>query len=248
MDRETYIIGNWKMFKTSTESVQFIEKIAPLISDSPSHVYLSVPFPSLHSSVIAAKKHHLVIGAQNMHDQTEGAFTGEVSALMLKDVGAKFVLIGHSERRQLFQEDDQLINRKVLQGLKHDLKVVLCIGETLKDRKQNKTKEIIRDQLKKGLNGVPKDITNFIVAYEPVWAIGSGHAATKEIAQDVHAYCREVLSEQFSKNHAKKIPILYGGSVKPENISELMTQEDIDGALVGGASLHVESFEKIINF
>lgn len=248
MDKEKYIIGNWKMFKTPTESVQFIEEISSLVSDSFSHVYLAVSFPSLYPAVEAAKKHHLVIGAQNMHDHTEGAFTGEVSALMLKDVGAKFVLIGHSERRQLFKEDDLFINRKVLQALKHDIKVVLCVGETLQDRKQNRTEEVIRDQLKKGLKGVPKDVTTFIIAYEPVWAIGTGHAATKEMAQEVHAYCREVLSEQFSKNHAKKIPIIYGGSVNPENISQLMSQEDIDGALVGGASLDVQSFEKIINF
>ncbi|MGD2169688.1 MAG: triose-phosphate isomerase [Chlamydiota bacterium] len=248
MSRQSYIIGNWKMYKTGSEAVQFITELAPLVASSNPHVYLAVPFSSIYQAAMAAEKHHIVIGAQNIHDEKEGAFTGEVSALMLKDAGAEFVIIGHSERRKIFKEDDSFINRKVLQAMKNDLKVILCVGETLEERKQHKTEEVLSKQLEKGLKGVPKDYTDFIIAYEPVWAIGTGIAATPEIAQEVHSFLRVILSEQFSKNNAAKIPILYGGSVKPENISTLMEQSDIDGALVGGASLNVESFNKIVNF
>jgi triosephosphate isomerase (TIM) len=248
MARKTIIAGNWKMYKTGSEAVEYINEIAPLVSSSNPEVLIAVPFTGIYQAAIASSKKHIRIGAQNMFYEEEGAFTGEVSALMLKDAGAEFVIIGHSERRQFFLEDDSIINKKVLHAMKNDLLVILCIGETLDQKKANKTEDVLRAQLLNGLKSVPKDFTDFVIAYEPVWAIGTGVSATSEIAQKNHRFCRSVLAEQFSKNHAEKIPILYGGSVKGDNIKNLMEQKDIDGALVGGASLKPSSFEKIVNY
>lgn len=248
MTRKTIIAGNWKMYKTGSQAVEYVNELAPLVASSNPEVFLAVPFTGIHQSAEASDKTHIRIGAQNMFYEEEGAFTGEVSALMLKDAGAEFVIIGHSERRQYFNEDDSVINKKVLHAMKNDLLVILCVGESLAQMEAGKTDEILYRQLTEGLKGVPKDFTDFIIAYEPVWAIGTGVSATPEIAQKNHNFCRSVLAERFSKNHAEKIPILYGGSVKPENIKELMKQQDVDGALVGGASLKPESFEKIVNY
>ena len=248
MARKTIIAGNWKMYKTGSEAVDYINELAPLVTSSDPEVFLAVPFTGIHQAAVAASKAHIRIGAQNMFYEEEGAFTGEVSALMLKDSGADFVIIGHSERRQYFHEDNSIINKKVLHAIKNDLLVILCVGESLSERNADKTEEVLHSQLVEGLKGIPSDFVDFVIAYEPVWAIGTGVSATPEIAQKNHSFCRRVLAEMISKNHAEKIPILYGGSVKGENIKMLMEQKDIDGALVGGASLDPKSFEKIVNY
>lgn len=234
------IIGNWKMYKTAAEAREFILKLLPLIKDISRPVFLAVPFTALASSVEAAKGSQIIIGAQNMHDAPEGAFTGEISAGMLKEIGAEFVILGHSERRQFFHETNEWINRKVKRALKEKLKAILCIGESAQQREDGKTREVLSHQLKESLQGLTeRERESLVVAYEPVWAIGTGKTATPDMAQETHAFCRTLLS--------KKIPILYGGSVKPENIVDLMKEPDIDGALVGGASLNVDSFAKIIH-
>ncbi len=183
-----------------------------------------------------------------MHDKEEGAYTGEISGLMLQSLKAEFVLLGHSERRHIFKEDDEFINRKLFSALKYGLSPILCIGETESHREKNETEKVLEEQLRKGLKGISaEDAEKIIIAYEPVWAIGTGKTATSQMAQDAHHFIREVLSNIFDKNLSLKMHILYGGSVKPENISELIDQKDIDGALIGGASLKVDSFAQIIN-
>jgi triosephosphate isomerase len=249
MDRKPIIAGNWKMYKTSQEAVLFIQELAPKVTSAKALVYLAVPFTSIEASCQASKKTNIVIGAQNMHESDKGAFTGEISARMLKMAGCEFVLLGHSERRQFFHETDKLINKKVLMALKEDIQPILCIGETKEQREHKQTHEVLKEQLTKDLLGIPvQEIEKIVIAYEPVWAIGTGLTATPEIAEEAHHFIRHTLSELYDASHAAKVRILYGGSVKPENICDLMKEKDIDGALVGGASLDVSSFEKIINF
>lgn len=248
MERKTVIAGNWKMFKTSQEAVDFIHQLIPLVSASRAKVFLAVPFTALSKAISAAQGTNIVIGAQNMHSEREGAFTGEISSLMLKAEGADFVLIGHSERRHIFNEQDAFINQKLLRALKDDLIPVLCIGETAEEREANSTDCILEDQLRKGLLDVPvNEAENIVVAYEPVWAIGTGNVATSAMAQKEHQFIRGVLASLFGKRVSEKIAIVYGGSVKPTNIKGLIEQEDIDGALVGGASLEPKSFAQIVN-
>jgi triosephosphate isomerase (TIM) len=234
------IVGNWKMYKTATEAREFIRQLIPFIKNSSRRVFLAVPFTDLPSSVEAAKGSAIVVGAQNMHDAEEGAFTGEISAAMLKDAGAQFVILGHSERRQLFHETDDWINRKVKRALKEKLTPILCIGESEQQREKGATKEVLAFQLEAALLGIPqKDRESLVIAYEPIWAIGTGKAATPEDAEEAHAFCRTLLPQ--------KIPILYGGSVKTENIRSLLNEPNINGVLVGGASLNVTTFAKMID-
>lgn len=232
MVKSPLIVGNWKMHKTSREAQNFCETIAPQIAQSQATVYLAVPFtllPTLETSII--------LGAQNMHDEPKGAFTGEISAHMLKDAGAQFVLLGHSERRHVFGETDRFINRKVKRALAEGIEPILCIGETLEQRESGHTHEVLKDQLLSSLEGID-DYSKILIAYEPVWAIGTGKVAHVDDAQSAHAFIRGLVGDR---------PILYGGSVKPDNAQNLLQQPDIDGLLVGGASLEVESFSQIIN-
>jgi triosephosphate isomerase (TIM) len=233
------IIGNWKMYKTGSEAKSFILSLIPLIENTSKQAFLAVPFTSIQEACEAARGSRIVIGAQNMHDAEEGAFTGEVSASMLTQAGAQFVILGHSERRHLFFETNAFIHRKIKSALKAGLTPILCIGETEEERKQGRTKEVLTRQLKECLGDLTEsDIMRLAIAYEPVWAIGTGQSATPAMAQETHALIREHLP--------KKIPILYGGSVKPDNAEALLSQPDINGALVGGASLNVETFVRII--
>ena len=246
MARKLYVVGNWKMYKTAREATDYIEDLLPKVEDCKANLYLAVPFTSIASAAAFAKTTSLVIGAQNMNDAREGAFTGEIAGLMLKEAGASFVILGHSERRHVFGESDALIHRKVLRALQDDIQPILCVGETLKEREAKKTEEVLEKQITSALDGVSKeDIDSLILAYEPVWAIGTGKTATPKLAQEAHAFCRSVLGELLGKRKAGAISILYGGSVKHDNAAELTAQKDIDGVLVGGASLDADHFAKL---
>lgn len=247
MSRSPYVIGNWKMYKTSREAVDFIETLHPLIEGCQVNLLLAVPYTSISSAAQAARNTRIVIGAQNMHDARDGAFTGEIASLMLKEAGAAFAILGHSERRTLFGETDVTIQKKVARALADDLSPILCIGESLQEREAGKTAVVLKRQLGVALEGIQKeDAGKVLIAYEPVWAIGTGKAATPEMAQESHAAIRSEIVQMFGKQTASFIPILYGGSVKPENAHSLMAKGDIDGLLVGGASLDPHTFASII--
>lgn len=246
--RPVVIGGNWKMYKTIEESVRFIQQLAPMVTAAKELVYLAVPFTAIHTAAETAKNTRIVIGAQNMHEAVEGAFTGEVSAPMLRDAGAKFVLLGHSERRHIYHESDALINKKIKLALQEKLKPVLCIGETLQQREQGNYRDVLSGQIKSGLEGIKKEhLHNLILTYEPVWAIGTNRPATPKIAQQAHEICRQCLQEIFGREIAERTAILYGGSVKTDNAAHLIQQPDIDGLLIGGASLGIGSFSEIIH-
>lgn len=246
--RPQVITGNWKMYKTLEEALTFVKELIPKIKDSVSKVYIAVPFTVIQPLVKEIEGSKLVLGAQNMNDASEGAFTGEIAGKMLKDAGAQFVLLGHSERRRIFKEDNAFINRKVKRAIQDKLQPVLCIGETKEEREAKQTEEIIRKQLSEGLAGIEShDLNNLIIAYEPVWAIGSNESATAEVAQEAHRFCRQVLAEITSQEIADQIVIQYGGSVNASNAEELLSQPDIDGLLIGGASLSLETFVQIIH-
>ena len=244
--RKPIIAGNWKMYKKLTEAVDFVKTLAPLVTDVHDKVVLICPpYPVIKDVCDIALPTNIAVGAQNLFWEDEGAFTGEVSAPMLNAVGCKYVIIGHSERRQYFGETDETVNKKLFAALKHNLISIVCVGETLAEREKNETFKVIERQAKEGLKGLGTgDWESLVIAYEPVWAIGTGKTATPEQAQEVHAYIRKLLPKEV----AGKVRILYGGSVKPENIKELMAKPDIDGGLVGGASLKVESFVKLIKY
>lgn len=246
MARKLYAVGNWKMYKTAREATDYIEELIPKVEGCKANIYLAVPFTSIASAASFAKDTNIVIGAQNMNDAREGAFTGEIAGLMLKEAGAAFVILGHSERRQIFGESDALISKKVLRALQDDIDPILCVGETLEEREKGKIEDVLHRQITSALEKIPKeDAGRLILAYEPVWAIGTGKTATAKIAQQAHAHCRSVLGDLFGKRKAATIPILYGGSVKGDNISQLIAQKDIDGVLVGGASLDPKHFAAI---
>ncbi len=239
------IIGNWKMYKTRHQAVEFIKALLPLIQNCPNEVWLSVPFTSLQVCVEEAKGKGVKIGAQNMNEASEGAFTGEIAGQMLKEGGAEFVLLGHSERRKIFHETDEMIAAKVGKALEVGITPVLCVGETEEEREGGEEKEVLQRQIFQGFQKAPKD-AYVILAYEPVWAIGTGKMATPKLAAEAHVFCRKILTSHFGKN-GKSIPILYGGSVKPDTIQALLKENDINGALVGGASLDPKSFAAIAN-
>ncbi len=247
MARDLIVIGNWKMYKTSREASNYIEHLLSKIEGCKASVFLAVPFTSISSAAASARQAKLEVGAQNMNDARDGAFTGEIAALMLKEAGATFVLLGHSERRRIFGESDAFIHRKVLRALADDLRPVLCVGETLDERSGGETEEVLKRQIETALADVPEEKAGeVILAYEPVWAIGTGKNATPEMAQEVHAFCRACLADLFGKRKAGQISILYGGSVKPENVRSLVSEKDIDGVLVGGAALDPETLAEII--
>jgi len=241
--RKYLIAGNWKMNKTATEARELIEEIDQAIGQQTDvGVAVCPPFTALESCAKLLEDSNILLGAQNMYPKAEGAFTGEISAVMLRDLFCSTVILGHSERREYFHETDSFINEKVIAALEGNLKPILCVGETLEQREAGETISIVDKQIREGLKGVSVDqAENLVVAYEPVWAIGTGKVATPEMAQEVHASIRKILGELFGET-AQKIRILYGGSMKPENASELLDQEDIDGGLIGGASLKAKSF------
>lgn len=250
MSRKPFIAGNWKMYKTIPESLNLAKKLSLLVKDIHNRdILICPPLTTLYSVYQIIKDTNIILGAQNMHWEAEGAFTGEVSPVMLKDCGCKFVIIGHSERRQYFHETNETINKKIKSALKHELVPIVCVGEKLEEREKGITEKIVETQIKEGLQGLSTDeMANLVIAYEPVWAIGTGRTATPDDADRVHSFIRNLLSELFNSKVAEKLRILYGGSVKPDNIDKLMEKENIDGVLVGGASLSPESFARIIKF
>lgn len=248
-NRPYVIIGNWKMHKTIDEARSFVQGfLSSYHPDEAKMIGLAVPFTQIYPLSLEVKEKPLVIGAQNMNDATEGAFTGEIAGTMLVDAGARFVLLGHSERRHLYGEDDAFVNRKVKQALKAGLQPILCIGETEKEFDAQETHAVLERQLSEGLKEIqPDQLHNLIVAYEPVWAIGNGRNAAPEIAQEAQHFCRQILGKLLTEEVAGRIVIQYGGSVNQLNAKELLAQPDIDGLLIGGASLFLDSFLQIVN-
>ncbi len=245
--RKKVIAGNWKMNMLPNEAIAFIEQITPMVKDTENEVILCVPYIDLFYSLLSAQKTNIKIGAQNMHWEEKGAYTGEVSGQMLKSIGVEYVIIGHSERRQYFAETDETVNKKVKAALSNGLKPIICVGETLEQREQGKAEEIITKQTMLALEGLAKEqMENVVLAYEPIWAIGTGKTATSEDANNSIKSIRNKVAELYGQEVAEKITILYGGSVKADNAKELFSTTDIDGGLVGGASLKVEEFSKIV--
>lgn len=248
MARKILAAGNWKMNETPSETKALIAEMVKTCASDTVDVLLCVPAIDIPAAVEAAKGSNIQIGAENMYFEESGAFTGEISPAMLMDAGVKYVIIGHSERRQYFAETDQTVNKKVLKALEHGLVPVMCCGETLEQREQGVTMDWIRQQVKIGLNGVtPEDAKKVIIAYEPIWAIGTGKTATSDQAEEVCKGIRDLLRELYGDDVAETTRVLYGGSVKPANAAELFAKEDIDGGLVGGASLKA-SFGDIVNY
>ncbi len=247
--RKSIIAGNWKMFKDLSETADLINALKTQVPSLPSNVTVIVcpPFTSLGLAGNLVKGSALKLGAQNMSEHDEGAFTGEVSWKMVKATGAEYVILGHSERRQYFHETNELINQKAKKALSNGVLPILCVGETLQEREKGITELVVSTQVKGVLNGLTeKELGDTIIAYEPVWAIGTGKTATPQQAQEVHQHIRKIVSQMFNWALAEKVVIQYGGSVKPDNAAELLGQNDIDGALVGGACLKADSFSAII--
>jgi triosephosphate isomerase len=246
--RKKVIAGNWKMNNDISESQNLVSGIiSGLGNDTKCEVIVCPPFTSLSEVSTLIKNTPVKLGAQNMHYEDSGAYTGEISNSMLKSVGCECVIIGHSERRTIFGENDKMINKKINKALESGLKVIFCIGESLEQREEGNTNEVVKKQIVNGLiNVTSDDLTNIIVAYEPIWAIGTGKTATPEQAQEVHFFIRGQIEKIYSKESAENLQIQYGGSVKPENAATLLSQPDIDGALVGGACLKADSFLSII--
>lgn len=247
MLRKPIIAGNWKMNKTVSESVDFAKSLLDITNDKV-EALICVPFTSLTEVKKVVDGSGIKLGAQNMHWEESGAYTGEVSAEMLKDIGVDYVIIGHSERREYYGETDETVNKKVKKAFEIGISPIMCCGETLEEREEGKAESKIKSQIEKGIEGLSAEqIENLVVAYEPIWAIGTGKTATSEQANDIIKHIREVVREEYGDS-ADKMRIQYGGSVKPDNIKELMDQSDIDGALVGGASLKKEDFSALINY
>ena len=249
MSRKYLIAGNWKMNTTASESVDLISEINSLVGQQTQvQVCICPPFTSIQKSSSLVEQSEVLLGAQNMSAEPSGAFTGEVSAEMLRDLYVNFVILGHSERRQYFGETNESINLKVLTAVQNNLKPIYCIGETLEERESEKTLEVVKAQVQEGLANFPlSEVDNLVLAYEPVWAIGTGKTATDEMAQEVHAYVRGLLVDLFGDAAGSGIRILYGGSMKPENAAGLLSQPDVDGGLIGGASLNAKSFCAIVD-
>ncbi len=247
--RKKVIAGNWKMNMLPDEAINFIQELTPMVEKTQNEVILCVPYTDLFYALLNAQNTNIKIGAQNMHFEQSGAYTGEVSGKMLKAIGVEYVIIGHSERRQYFAENDETVNKKVKSAFENNLKPIVCVGETLEQRENGETKEIITSQTEKALNGLSNEqVENTIIAYEPIWAIGTGKTATKEDANDSIKAIREKIRQIYGQNTAERVIIQYGGSVKSSNAGELFEMSDIDGGLVGGASLKVEEFSKIVNY
>ena len=246
--RIPFIAANWKMHKTVHESVVFVKEFRSMVKDIVDvEIVVAPPYTALHAVAEAARVSVVGVGAQNLHWEREGAFTGEISAAMLREAGAEYVIIGHSERRRLFHETDETVNRKLLAALDAKLTSIVCIGETLEERESDQTMAVLDRQIRQGLAGLNgEQIAGLVVAYEPVWAIGTGRNATPGQAAEAHAHIRSRIREGFGADAAEQCHVIYGGSVKPDNIHELMLSPDVDGALVGGASLDVRGFFDIV--
>jgi len=248
--RKTIIAGNWKMYKTIKEAIELsngLKRELFKLDNQAVDVVLCPPFTALSEVSEVIVESDIFLGAQDIYWLEEGAFTGEVSGKMLKDAGCSFVIIGHSERRQFFNETNESVNKKLKAALANNLTPIVCVGEMLKEREAGKTFDVLKDHIEGGLNGLSaEDLLKIVIAYEPVWAIGTGKTATPDQAQEVHKYIRDLLRKLFNPEAASEVRIQYGGSVKPDNIVELMKQPDVDGALVGGASLKVDSFSLIV--
>ena len=252
MAKPAYLIaGNWKMYKTASEAADTAAELARLSTDARQdvEVLIAPPFTALPAVAAALEGSRVALGAQNLHWEKEGAYTGEISAAMLTAAGCSHVIIGHSERRQFFGETDETVNRKIRAAAEAGLKPIFCIGETAEQREAGKTAQVLTDQLQNGLSAIPQEVVRgLVVAYEPVWAIGTGLAATTEIAQEAHGLIRAEIEKIYGNTLAKSLKILYGGSVNPNNVKELMAQPDINGALVGGASLDAGTFRQLVHF
>lgn len=247
--RTPIIAGNWKMNKSVGEAVSLVKELRELVADvSDCEIIVCPPFTALSSVKAELSTSNVKVGAQNLYFEEKGAFTGEVSPLMLKEL-CSHVIIGHSERRAYFNETNETVNKKIKTALKNDLTPIVCVGEKLEEREAGKTKDVVKDHVENGLAGLSKkDMLKVVIAYEPVWAIGTGKTATPEQAEEVHVFIRGLLKDIFDEEVAKKTRILYGGSVKPANIKELMAKENIDGGLIGGASLDAKSFSDIVHY
>lgn len=247
--RKPIIAGNWKMNNTPSDTKVFISSLKQKELSEDVEKIIATPFTSLYLANELLNDTDIKIGAQNMYFEDRGAFTGEVSGQMLKDLNVSYVIIGHSERREIFNESDELLNKKVKAAISKELSPILCCGETIEEREARKHQEKIKNQITKDLEGISeKDLDKLVIAYEPIWAIGTGKTASPEDAEEMCKYIREILEELYSKKLADNTRILYGGSVKPENVKEIMAKENVDGALVGGASLKVDSFTSLINY
>ena len=247
--RRKVIAGNWKMNMLPGEAIEFINQLTPLVKDTENEVILCVPYTDLFYALLTAQNTNIKIGAQNMHFEESGAYTGEVSGKMLKSINVEYVIIGHSERRQYFAETDETVNKKVKAAFKYGLKPIVCVGETLEQREAGKAVDIITKQTELALEGLTNEqVENTIIAYEPIWAIGTGKTATSEDANNSIKEIRNKISEIYGEETASKVIIQYGGSVKSSNAKELFEMSDIDGGLVGGASLKAEEFSKIVNY
>ena len=247
--RQPIIAGNWKMNKNPEEAKKYLEEFIPLVNNTNAEVILCAPYLDLKCMVKHTNGTNVKIGAQNMHWEETGAYTGEISGSMLKSIGVEYVIIGHSERRQYFAETDETVNKKIKAAFKNELKPIVCVGETLEQREQGITEDIIKTQTKLALDGLSKtQVKNTIIAYEPIWAIGTGKTATSEDANNSIKVIRKEIEDIYGKDVAEEVIIQYGGSVKSKNARELFETSDIDGGLVGGASLDAEEFSKIVNY
>ena len=247
--RKKVIAGNWKMNKLPNEAMEFISELEPLVKNTENEVVICVPYTDLFYSLMHAQDTNIKIGAQNMNAEEKGAYTGEVSGEMLKAIGVEYVIIGHSERRAYYNETDESVNKKLKKALSLKLKPIVCVGESLEQRENGTAKEIVTTQTKLALEGLSnEDVTKTIIAYEPIWAIGTGKIATKEDANETIKWIREEIENIYGKDVAENVIIQYGGSVKSSNSKELFEMSDIDGGLVGGASLDAQEFAKIINY
>ncbi|MDA3792253.1 MAG: triose-phosphate isomerase [Elusimicrobia bacterium] len=244
--RKLFIAGNWKMNKTNSDTVKLLSDLKPRVSDAGEvDIMVAPPYTSLTLAAEILSGSNIMLGAQNMHHEESGAYTGEITADMLTEAGCSWVIIGHSERRKYFGCTDELVNKKLKKALQKGLNPIVCVGEQLEDREGGNTFEVLRRQVTKGLEGITDLVT---IAYEPVWAIGTGKTASPEQADDAHKFIRELLADIYSPEDAEKIRILYGGSVKPGNVAELMAKENVDGGLIGGASLVAETFSQVVKF
>ena len=244
--RRKVIAGNWKMNMLPNEAMEMITELEPLVKDTKNEVILCVPFTDLFYCLNVAQGTNIKIGAQNMHFEEKGAFTGEVSGKMLKSIGVEYVIIGHSERRQYFAETDETVNKKIKSAFENELKPIVCVGETLEQREAGNAFEVITSQTLEGLSN--EQVANTIIAYEPIWAIGTGKTATSEDANEAIKKIREKICQIYGQNIAERVIIQYGGSMKPSNAKELLKMSDIDGGLIGGASLKADDFSAIVNY
>ena len=247
--RKKVIAGNWKMNMLPNEAINFIDKLTPLVKETKNEVILCVPYTDLFYTLLHVQGTNIKVGAQNLHWEEKGAYTGEVSAPMLKSIGVEYVIIGHSERRQYFAETDETVNKKIKSALKYSLKPIVCVGESLEQRENGTTEKVISNQIQKAFDEIPvEELNKIIIAYEPIWAIGTGKTATKEQANETIKQIRNELAKIYGENEANNAIIQYGGSVKATNAKELFEMSDIDGGLIGGASLKAEEFSKIVNY